>query len=703
MDGAGTANRYEPFCLYPSDWVGLTKDILTQDWKLAKPLLSLARYGRFPLNEHSAFTQKTMAAITAIVQYAFGTNSTTQTLPFKDIAIRLKSKYPDFDDPITRGIVVQMCELVRMTREDEEKTRTEALWKEVSVYRRIGVVRPVIDWDSMWVGGSLVSEVEMTQWSETDIAYSLSKAIDRIQSRTLYPSMSRKLLPSRSKEWLRERPQQLFEDPDLSTPAELEKFYIVHGVHFHGPAEIKQRWYMHGLTPRTYATAGETAFTYSKYLKDVWNLFWNAFPPTEKFNRVDISRIRRRSAKYSFAMYDLTTFTSNLETHRDFVLALSRRCTNVKVEVMDGRRGFCTQSLSFLLEEYATYLCQAVTWYTELGGLDFIEEEVHAVAGLLGIIGNIASCGLAHGIFLRTLVESLDEEGVAGDDAIFVYLIENGWRRTTSIIGKYLGTLAQDKVFDKEDQDAVYLKRGVRDQDEFALTLCDYVFFPKILFLAKDDTERFRESRDCEFERYLFERMFVSSLGSTYRSAGKITADYIPLRNLLSDLYSQLSLPVLGHCPGIGRTHFVPVWAEDLFVPAVDRLGDPEYVRNQYLDFFDGWGRFPETELMFEPVPFDLQPGIVFQAKMTKQLAYLCRLGVLGKEKQMIEISGSIAYERLEQVIEKRRVRPVYEFYLRDPVLLDFLHKDARVVVGCPMSQVCGIVHRSPYMLTSGA
>jgi hypothetical protein len=688
MEGAWDANRYEPFCSYPSDWVLLTKDILTSDWRLSKPLLSLARYGRYPINANSAFSKKVMVAIHAIARHAFGSGMTVDSLSFQELGRKLQSKYPDKDDPIIRGIVIQMCELVRMPREEEDKARLDALWKEVSVFRRVVVGRPEIYWDAMWQGGRMVKEVEMTPWSETDIGYALSSALNRISRTILYPSMSRKLLPERTRMWLQNRPNQVFEDPDLATPAELEKLYIVHGVHFHGPAEIKQRWYMHGLAPRTYATAGETAFTYSKYLKEVWNILWNAFPPTEKFNRVDISRIRRKSAKYSFAMYDLQTFTSNLETHRDFVLSLSRYC-NIDVEVMDGRRGICKMSLSHLLEEYANYLCQGVTWYTKLGGLDYIEEEVHAVAGLLGIIGNIASCGLAHGIFLRTLVESLDEEGVAGDDAIFVYLIEQGWQPKTDMVGKYLGTLAEDKVFDEEEEDAVYLKRGVRKQDEFTLTLSDYVFFPKLLFHSKNDTERFRESRDVEFERYLFERMFVSSLGSTFRSAGKIPHDYSVLKDFLVKQYYHLELPILGHCPGIGRTHFVPVWAEDLFIPAIDRLGDSEYVRNQYLDKFDGWGRFPETELPFESVPFDLQAGLVFQAKMSKQTSYLCRLGVLEKEKVMVEIAGSLAYERMERIIEKKSVRPVYEFRVKDAVLMEFCHRDVTTVFGCPMGQVC--------------
>jgi hypothetical protein len=680
-------NRYEPILLYPSVSTKAASDILTADWKLAKPLLLFARYGRFPINEKSTLFGRIYPALKALLGHAFGYLSDITTQPIDVICSRFDSWYDDFENPITRGAIVQMCELVRIPRKDEDHIRHEALEKEISVYRRVVLERPLIHWDAMWNGGSFVPESEMGQWATADIGFALRESLMKIRRTTIFPSMSRKLLPARAREWLKERPSHVFEDPDISTPAELEKFYIVHGVHFEGPSELKQRWYMHGIVPRTYATAGESAYTYSKYLKEVWNILWNSMPSTEKFGRVDVTRLRRSGAKFSFAMYDLTTFTSNFETHRDFVLSLSR-FLDVEVNAFDGRKGYHSMSLKVLLEEYANNLCVGVKWYTEMGGLQDIDEDFHAVAGLLGIIGNIASCGFAHGVFLRSLVDSMEESGVAGDDAIFVYLIKTGWRPKTDTIGKYLGTLAHDKVYDFEEEDSVYLKRGVRETGDGNLQLSEYIMFPKTLFLAKNDTERFRESRDIHFERYLFERMFVSSLGSTFRSAGRIRTDYTLFRSFLLDLYNRLSLPITGHCPGIGRNHYVPSWAEDLFVPALDGLGNPEYVRDQHLDHFDGWGRFAETDLPFEAVEFDITPGCLFQSKMTKKLSYLCRLGILVKEKVMIEVSGHVAYSKMENMLEQRRIRPVYEFRVKDDVLMSFCHQDALTVSGCPLGTV---------------
>lgn len=677
-------NRSLPYLRYPSEVANVIQGLLEREPALAKPLLTLMRYGNLPKNRDSTFAKRVAPAIAAIAETSIGKHNTA-TLSYLDLVSRIHGKHPDLFDPVVRGMIVQMCETVRYPEEIEEQMRTDALWKEVSVFRKVVWSRPELNWDALWEGGQLVPGIDMTDWSATDIGFATTAALKIYRKRIFYPSMSRKLLPSRVRQWLSERGNQGFEDPDLATPAELEKFYIVHGVHFLGPCEIKQRWYMHGLVPRTYAVAGETAYTFSKYLKDIWNVLWNSFTPTERFNRVDISRIRRKSSEYSFAMYDLTTFTSNLETHRDFVLALSRHM-NIEITVADGREGFRSMSLKVLLEEYADYLCRTVYWYTDVGSLKDIPEEIHSVAGLLGVIGNIASCGIAHGMFLRTLVESLEEEGVAGDDAIFVYLIKRGWRHTTNIIRGNLGELADDKVYDFEERDAVYLKRGVEQEGEI-LHLNDYVFFPKLIFLSKNDLNRYRESRDMIYNEYTLERMFVSSLGSTYRSAGKLEFDSSPLKSLLSSMYNILGLPLSGHCPGIAKQHSVPVWSEDLFVPGLDRLGDPEYVRHQYFDFFEGEGTFPETELPGESVPFEVVPGSSFRARGSKALSYLYRLGILRREKVMVEVSGFMAIERLTTLTQKSTSH-VYEYTVEDEVLLSFVHRDLRVVQGYPISGV---------------
>lgn len=684
--GAEADDRSLPYLRLPSETVRSCREVLELDPNLAKPLLLLMRFGNMPSNENSTLAKRVMPALHAIAEKTLGIVNANHFASYKDAVFRLSNRLPDMFDPVIRGAVVQMCETVRLPEEIEKMRKSEALWKEVSTLRRVVPERPNLNWDALWDGGQLIPGTDMTPWTISDIGFATQAALRKYRTRVFYPSMSRKLLPTRVRQWLSERGNMAFEDAEISTPAELEKFYIVHGVHFLGPCELKQRWYMHGLVPRTYAVAGETAYTFSKYLKEIWDILWNSFEPTERFNRVDVSRIRKSSAKYSFAMYDLSTFTSNLETHRDFVLSLGRHM-NVEITVANGREGFVDMSLKDLLQDYADYLCREVWWYTELEELRDIPEEVHAVAGLLGVIGNIASCGVAHGMFLRSLVEDIKHEGVAGDDAIFVYLIERGWRATTDKVRGNLGDLADDKVYDLEEKDAVYLKRGLEEEDG-VLKLTDYVFFPKLIFLSKDDLKRYRESKDTMFNRNALERVFVSSLGSTYRSAGKLEFDMLPLKSLLVEMYDILGLPILGHCPGIAQSQHVPVWAEDLFVPGVDRLGDPDYVRRQYLDFFDGEGRFPETELEHDPVHFEVEPGSVFRAKGSKALTYLYRLGILKREKVMIEVSGFMAAERLVSQFG-RKTSGVYEYTVADSVLLSFVHKDLRMVRGCPISGVC--------------
>lgn len=683
-EGVESDDRSLPYLRLPSESVDLCRRLLSRSPNLAKPLLLLARFGSLPANEDSSLAKRVSPAIRAILGEALG-YTTTSLLSYQEITDKLHSKLPDLFDPVIRGCVVQMCETYRLPKEEEDALRSWSLQKEISVFRSVVSYRPELNWDALWDGGQLVPGKDMTPWTSADIGFATQASLDSYKRRIFYPSMSRKLLTTRAREWLRERPHHTFEDSEIATPAELERLYVVYGVECMGPCQISQRWYFHGLVPRTYAVAGETAYTFSKYLKEIWDILWNAFPPTQKFNRVNISRIRRSSMKYSFAVYDLTTFTSNLETHRDFVLALSRHM-DIEVTLADGRRGFRRHSLKTLLEEYASYLCRDVRWYTDLEEFSYIPEEVHAVAGLLGVIGNIASCGIAHGMFLRTLVNRLEEEGVAGDDAIFVYLVKQGWRNTTDTINGNLGLLAEEKVYDLAEEDGVYLKRGIEITSSGNLSLHNYVFFPKLFFLSPNDLDRYRESVDAQYDDHALKRLFVSSLGSTFRSAGDIAFDPTLLKNLLTEVYDRLELPYTGHCPGIAREHTMPVWAEDLFVPGIDRLGDPEYVRRQYYDFFDGGGTFPETELDHDPVSFEVTPGSVFRAKGSRAVSYLVRLGVLRREKVLIGLSGFMAVERLATMTEKRRTPHVYEYSVVDPVLLSFVHSDLRVVRGCPIT-----------------
>lgn len=671
--------RYEPYYHSPYALVLDTlKELGSDPVTLAKPLLTLARYGKIPSNPNSSLFKRVLPALSAFARL-YNVDTLTNPTGVKETLSRLQDLCSDIENPVVRGIIVQMTEMVILPESEEEKVREEALMKEINVFRRVVFQRSRISWDAVMNGGDVTEFHEATPFSTGDIQYSLGKATSRIRHRILFPSISNKLIPLRSMQWLQNRTNS-FDPCNAHSPAEWERIYIRSGSVFEGPSEIKQRWYLHGQSPRTYAVAGESAYFHSRYLKDVWNLLWNSFAPTEKFKRVDITRIRRSSAKYSFAMYDLTTFTSNYETHRDFVKTLASEM-EYEVEIADGRHGIRTVILGDLLRDYANHCCSAVKWYTELGGFGDIPEDFHAVAGLLGIIGNIASCGFSHGLFLRTLVERIEECGVAGDDAIFVYLLSKGWKDEVKAL-QYLGILAEEKVYDMQEGEAVYLKRGV-EADGNSLSLRQFIQFPRFLYKSPFDLERFREGRLAKENPNYLKRLFVSSLSATFKSAaGFDEAVLAPLSSIIREAYEELGLPEDGYVPGISQSH-IPPFCEDLFLPGIRFLGSSDHVGNTYLDHFRGTGHFFERELPGIPGWLDIRVHSSFIAKPDSTLRYLEKIGVLKKEKILREKGGFLALRAVEEVISVRKPSLVYKYAVRDPEMLHWVHEDLLNVVGC--------------------
>jgi hypothetical protein len=576
--------------------------------------------------------------------------------------------------------------MVRGSVDEEDEIRRNAWMKEVNVFRSVIYRRPHIDWSSLMnvSGSEILPGVETEPFTAADIQYSLNRAVFRIKRQTLYPSMSKKLVPSRAQKWLANRQHLLSEFSMEYTPASFERIYILSGAHLDGPAALKQRWYLHGIQPRTYANSGETGYFRGRHLKDVWNILWNSFEPTERFKRVDISRIRRASRKYSFAMYDLTTFTSNLETHRDFVRALASDL-DIEVEVVDGRYGYVVASLKEMLEEYADNLCSGVKWYDEAGVL--VEEGIedfHAVAGLLGIIGNIASCGLAHGFFLRALVEGLKSMGVAGDDAIFIYLLENGWKSITKRIEGNLGILAQEKVYSWEDEEAVYLKRGLKEDGDFQLSSYDFIMAPRILDECPHDLARYREGITQRHEPHYLKRLFVNSLGATFKSAARFDEHFVSdLRQFLRGEYLRLDLPLQGSVPSSHHGPSVPFWAADLLVPNLDSLGNERYVDLTYTRAFEGRVSCPVEELPYGAKELSLDLVNNFLGFSDKHKIYLERLGVLEKSLVIEERGGFDAIRYIGDLDSARRKKFVYRYKVVDRVFLQAIHPDLRYVTGC--------------------
>jgi hypothetical protein len=702
QEGSAT-NRYWAYSnLLHSPVVSLYLAALEHDAiKLTKPLLLLARYGNIPSK-----TEGNLFKIIAPALYFFSDtirnpNNRNQyhTVDPQYYELRpflhVEKEMTDLSDPFIRGALVSLCCAFRITPDEEKAIIQGALEKEAMVIRRTVFARPEVNWDGLFLGGDVLRGLWPDEFAVSDVQFAIGRMVGRLKQRTFYPTMSRKLVTTRLSRWLEERDHLCVDPPGEYTIACVENIYILSGSIMEGPAQIKQRWYTNVITPRVYAVGGESAYFHAKDLKDIWNICWNAFAPTEKFKRVDLDRIRRRSAAYSFAMYDLSTFTSNMETHRDFVLSFAEQFEDTEVEIADGRHGFMKKKVKHILQEYANTLCQRVEWYTHEEGLASpMYTDFHCVAGLLGIIGNIASCGLAHGLFLRTLVDSISECGVAGDDAIFVYLLVEGWGDKTELLREALGILAQEKVFDWKFGEAVYLKRGVKAGfPDDRLALKEYIQFPSVLHRSPHDLHRFAEGVSAQNDHQYLKRRFVSSLGATFRSAARVGKESLPaLTRFLQAEYTHLGLPWTGHSPGC-PTSCMPFWCKDQFLPAIEDLGYEHFVAALVArSYVDGWS-FDCTELPSNPLWFSLEDVSEFWAFPSQELKYLDRLGVLTKNIVREEKGGFAGSRAMEEYLgrleSKSRPRVVYRYLVSNRVPLSYIHPHLLMVYGCPNGESC--------------
>lgn len=199
---------------------------------------------------------------------------------------------------------------------------------------------------------------------------------------------------------------------------DLVRLYIHEGVWSSGVCELKQRWYASGLTPRTYFAQGGDAIRVSSYLRSFFNDFTDTFLPTERYSRVDGSRLTCPDGGYFF-IYDLTSFTSNFHEQESFLRSMATFFRETTVFLIGPHLSLIESSVGDLIDEYCDVVNHLPPYEFNKGILDFGLDALHFfhhVAGFLGVPGNLASCTLAHGIAIGVNLTSTSHQSTAGDD-----------------------------------------------------------------------------------------------------------------------------------------------------------------------------------------------------------------------------------------------------------------------------------------------
>jgi hypothetical protein len=601
----------------------LVDSIMAAPNTLRKQLITLARYGDLPQGT-GAFFRRTTDAVDLIMTL-FGSAIKRMGLQssFSQYSLTVEDKIVEevrgfLRHPVCRGYVIALCTHLPLDPVTVSEEKLASYMKEVNVMDREGF-DPEINWSpffgnyhqSLHDGGGMVPNPEMAKL----VHKTIDNWIEGLRYRVLDIEMSNKLLPTSTRQELASLSSEVTQAPATATQGSLEELYTK-GVSMNGPCEVSQRWYTNGITPRTYFVAGPDAYNATKYTKDMWNSLVDALSVTNRFNRVNPSRIKVHGVKKAL-FYDLTSFTSNLRCQREFLKELATYTHGVKVTVRDTVFGLVERDLSDIISEYNTMNMRPE--YEILKGPLQGLRNTHGPAGFLGVIGNIATANFIHGAFLLQFCHDDRECGCAGDDAAILVESDTDEEWFYGCIS-LLGILATDKVYRSEDIDVVYLKRKTWiDTRAWCLKSDSYVQIPSLLpFIPRQHELRFRERF---FTRQELKRHAANSLKATFRSSWFLRQEDPQgyLRYFLERYYEEVGFKTSGNLHQLSEDQnqsalsypslaslfhedYLSITAEDLYVNSVtlpDRE-EPELGRIRPVKgmTFETWSGGPHLRLL---------------------------------------------------------------------------------------------------------
>jgi len=240
------------------------------------------------------------------------------------------------------------------------------------------------------------------------------------------------------------------------------------GEQLEGSIEMRQKWYPSNAKPRTYFAQGGTAYQSSRYLQDFFTLLVNSFPSTNHLTRLQPYRLRVPVFNYEqshYLIYDLSSFTSNMQAQRNFCQALRDFFADVEVEIFDEVYGLVTITMGELLDDYNEHCVFNPVLNQERVPRDLrtdSDDYIHECASMLGIYGNLMTCTVAHFLLVSQNVEDpFKDNNTAGDDGAINYFLFTFYACLLSI--SLVGLFAMDKTFKSQESGAIALKRPLEE------------------------------------------------------------------------------------------------------------------------------------------------------------------------------------------------------------------------------------------------
>jgi hypothetical protein len=471
-----------------------------------------------------------------------------------------------------------------ISEEEIEENRSSSWWKEINATQ--GPDRePILDY-SLWfppysdVSISLSPHTPTAVDHNTRIRHLFSEWRRDITGSVLYPQLQDSKSVSRETalnyQYAVSGNGDILESSDV-TSAMIERFYSETGSQVQGPCELRQAWKYNDLTPRTYFAQGGTVFHASKYIRHIVNSLANTFPEVNFISRFSINELNLNNLMTA-AIYDYSSFTSNLTELKYFLEKLAIFCSGVEVIIVDSHHGPKTIDLGDLIREYND-VCNRFAEFS-LIRLGLPEVLKHQKAGLLGVYGNITSSTVLHGLHACQLCGDESSCRCVGDDVMLTFLSMTQAERER-LIGtvQSLGEINKEKFRfwtyrpveeeeDNNDRTWVYTKRPL-DRLENKLTLYPSLYLPIFGLISGIKDSVHEEVLDISHIKILVTQTSsaIRQLKAIFPSPPEVEVEI--LRRYLQRLYSLAGLPHSGLLPFETKRTIVG-YVSGLLVPCVD-------------------------------------------------------------------------------------------------------------------------------------
>jgi hypothetical protein len=371
----------------------------------------------------------------------------------------------DVNDFIIAGQVIDILRGAPLSLEETRTARFDGWMKEINLVSKVN--RSCVNFEPFFhpLEEPIHPDVPRNARACHAIRRRLERFRDKYQQNTrfLFSRMTHKNMSRSTRREYERYTKSTLENVPIFGQDDYIRYYHETGILLGGEVEMRQKWYPSGAKPRTYFAMGGTTYRSCRFLQDFFTDLVDIFPPTNHDTRLQPSRLSvgKPGSEDDYLVYDLSSFTSNMQEQRAFMTSLSGFFRGTPVWMVDERSGPQLVDLGDLLEDYYAHCVERPVVSLERSpaelGFQSMDEVEHARASLLGIFGNLMTCTLGHYFIMSQCVDDDSELNVAGDDGMV-----RRWRITYGLVDtciRLVGDYAEEKCYDSSMEGAVCLKR----------------------------------------------------------------------------------------------------------------------------------------------------------------------------------------------------------------------------------------------------